>query len=79
MNWINIISDLLSIGLTQAQIAKSAGVSQPTIAGLLAGDQKDMKWANGNKLASFHKKSMREALRKPRRAVAPELSQQEVA
>jgi len=59
MDWKNIISELLSAGLTQAQIAKSAGVTQPTIAGLLAGDQKDMKWTNGHRLALFYKKTMR--------------------
>ncbi len=55
MDWKIIISELLSSGLTQAQIAAAAGVKQPTIAGLLAGTQKDMRWSSGEKLRQLHK------------------------
>lgn len=59
MDWKNKILELISAGFTQAQIANETGVSQPTIAGLIAGDQRDMKWANGHRLLSFHKRVMR--------------------
>jgi len=59
MDWKNIIQELTSVGFTQTQIASEAGVSQPTIAGLLSGDQRDMKWANGHRLLAFHKRVMR--------------------
>ncbi len=54
MNWKTLIRDLLRKGWTQAQIAKEIGISQPTVAGILAGDQKDMKWQNGERLRSLH-------------------------
>lgn len=54
MNWKSIIQDLCSSGLTQAQIASEVGVKQPTIAGILSGAQKDMRWANGERLRTLH-------------------------
>ncbi|MGE8703997.1 MAG: helix-turn-helix domain-containing protein [Achromobacter sp.] len=54
MNWKSLIRDLMRQGWTQAQIAKEIGISQPTVAGILAGDQKDMKWQNGERLRSLH-------------------------
>lgn len=54
MNWKALIQDLLRKGWTQAQIAKEIGISQSTVAGILAGDQKDMKWQNGERLRALH-------------------------
>ncbi|ROT45030.1 helix-turn-helix domain-containing protein [Pusillimonas sp. NJUB218] len=59
MDWKKIIDDLISGGLTQAQIAKAAGVSQPTIAGLVAGHQRDMRWINGNRLLTLHGRALK--------------------
>ncbi|NYT25362.1 helix-turn-helix domain-containing protein [Alcaligenaceae bacterium] len=56
MDWKNIILSLVSHGLTQAQIAKESGVSQPTIAGLLSGAQRDMRWENGDRLLALYRK-----------------------
>jgi len=50
MNWILIIQNLCSLGLTQAQIAREVGVRQSTIAGLLSGNQRDMRWLHGERL-----------------------------
>ncbi len=54
MDWKIIIAELLSSGLTQTQIATAVGVKQPTIAGLLAGTQTDMRWSNGERLKRLH-------------------------
>ncbi|CAB3857173.1 hypothetical protein LMG3410_02089 [Achromobacter aegrifaciens] len=54
MNWKSIIQDLCSRGLTQAQIAAEVGVKQSTIAGILSGAQKDMRWQNGDRLRALH-------------------------
>lgn len=56
MNWKALIQDLLHKGWTQAQIAKEIGISQSTVAGILGGDQKDMKWQNGERLRALHGK-----------------------
>ncbi|KAA0910659.1 helix-turn-helix domain-containing protein [Pusillimonas sp. ANT_WB101] len=59
MDWKNKIIELIATGMTQAQIAQESGVSQPTIAGLVAGDQRDMRWANGHRLLALHRRVMR--------------------
>ena len=56
MNWKALIHDLVRAGWTQAQIAKEIGISQSTVAGILAGDQKDMKWHNGERLRALHRR-----------------------
>lgn len=54
MNWKSIVQELCSSGLTQAQIASEVGVKQSTIAGILSGAQKDMRWGNGERLRGLH-------------------------
>ncbi|MGE8627686.1 helix-turn-helix domain-containing protein [Achromobacter denitrificans] len=54
MNWKSIIQDLRSYGLTQAQIAAEVGVKQSTVAGILSGAQKDMRWQTGERLRALH-------------------------
>lgn len=51
-----IIQDLARHELTQAQIATLIGVKQSTIAGLLSGAQKDMRWGNGERLRELHRR-----------------------
>lgn len=63
MDWKNLIQELVSCGMTQAQIASEIGVTQPTIAGIVSGDQKDMRWATGEKLRKLHRREMRKAIR----------------
>lgn len=54
MNWKSLIQELVARGWTQAQIAAEVGIKQSTIAGILAGAQKDMKWHNGERLRALH-------------------------
>ena len=54
MNWTNLITDLIGLGMTQAEIAADIGVKQPTISGILSGTQKDMRWQNGERLRQLH-------------------------
>ncbi|MCD0501243.1 helix-turn-helix domain-containing protein [Achromobacter sp. MY14] len=54
MNWKKLIQDLVARGMTQSQIAAEVGLKQSTVAGILAGGQKDMKWHNGEKLRALH-------------------------
>lgn len=61
MDWKKIIVDLAGCGMTQAEIAAKVGVKQPTIAGILAGVQKDMRWSNGEKLIRLHRRTLRKA------------------
>ncbi|WP_372341492.1 helix-turn-helix domain-containing protein [Achromobacter insolitus] len=60
MNWKSIVQELRSSGLTQAQIAAEVGVRQSTIAGILSGAQKDMRWSNGERLRSLHARRTRQ-------------------
>lgn len=62
MNWKSIIHELCSHGLTQAQIAAEVGVKQSTIAGILSGAQKDMRWQNGERLRALHVRVSTEAV-----------------
>lgn len=61
MEWKNIIKDLYNLGFTQAEIAKSTGISQVNLSTAFHGKQKDMTYANGSKLVAFHKREMRKA------------------
>lgn len=54
MDWKTIIQELGSLGLTQAQIAAEVDLKQSTIAGILSGAQKDMRWQNGERLRQLH-------------------------
>lgn len=56
MNWKNIIQSIASRGLTQSEIALAIGVKQSTIAGVLSGAHKDMRWRNGQKLLNLHER-----------------------
>lgn len=40
--------------MTQAQIADVVGVRQSTIAGLLGGSQRDMRWLHGERLLAVY-------------------------
>lgn len=59
MDWTKLISELTASGMTQESIADAVGVKQPTIAGILSGAQKDMKWSNGERLRVLHRRAMR--------------------
>ncbi|RIQ16069.1 helix-turn-helix domain-containing protein [Bordetella avium] len=75
MNWKLIIQELCSEGLTQVQIAQEVGVKQSTIAGILAGAQRDLRWTYGEKLRRLH----RRVVGRCKRVIpAPPAAQQEV-
>lgn len=61
MDWQKLISDLVSLGMTQAEIGKHAQLSQPTISDLAAGRIQDLRWSAGERLRSLHKRRMRSA------------------
>ncbi|WLW64284.1 hypothetical protein RA224_12905 [Achromobacter aegrifaciens] len=63
MNWKKLTQDLIASGLTQVEIANRVGCSQPTIAQLASGAQRDVRWTYGEKLRSLHRKVV--ARRKP--------------
>lgn len=55
MNWNEYIQDLIDAGMTQAAIGESIGLSQPSIADLLNGHTKSVRWEVGDKLIALHK------------------------
>lgn len=67
MDWKKLLQEILAAGWSQAQIGAEIGVKQPTISGLLNGDQTDMRWSIGERLRQLHH----------RVCEAPELAQAE--
>lgn len=62
MDWKNLISDLQSIGWTQARIAKAMGDKpQSWVADIRKGRYRDLKWADGERLIKLHRKELRRA------------------
>ncbi len=56
MDWKTITHDLIASGYTQVAIAKHVGCSQPTIALLASGAQRDLRWTYGERLRQLHKR-----------------------
>ena len=56
MDWKNVIQSIASQGWTQSQIAVAIGVKQSTIAGVVSGAHKDMRWRNGERLLDLYEK-----------------------
>ena len=61
MNWKQLLTDLKTAGVNQAQIAQEAGCSQPTISDLFSGKLEMPRWAIGVALIDLHKKHMRKS------------------
>ncbi|MBV2160224.1 hypothetical protein [Achromobacter denitrificans] len=62
MDWKNLISDLQSIGWTQARIAKAMGDKpQSWVADIRKGRYRDLKWSDGERLIKLHRKELRRA------------------
>ncbi len=51
-----MIETLISLGWTQRGIADEIGVGQSTIAEVLAGRSRDMRWTNGDRLLRLHRR-----------------------
>ncbi|QDJ44825.1 hypothetical protein CBR71_02875 [Bordetella hinzii] len=60
MDWKNLISDLQAIGWTQARIAKALGDKpQSWVADIRKGRYRDLKWSDGQRLISLHRREIR--------------------
>jgi len=55
MDWKTLISDLMEAGLTQAEIGKEVGLSQPAVSELVSKRTADVKWSVGEKLLTLHR------------------------
>lgn len=65
MNWKKLISDLIGVGLTQAEIAKATNCAQTTISELSRGINKDPRSSNGFALIAFAKRNGIKAEKSP--------------
>lgn len=54
MDWKKLIEELIASGFNQTSISKEIGLTQPTICRILNGDQKDMKWMDGQRLLTLY-------------------------
>jgi hypothetical protein len=57
MNWKALIEDLLQAGFSQSSISREIGLTQPTVFRILNGEQKDMKWTDGERLLALHRRA----------------------
>lgn len=53
-NWNRVIREIVSSGMTQAQIAEFSGLSQANVSELMAGRYKDTRYEIGNRLMFLH-------------------------
>jgi predicted XRE-type DNA-binding protein len=58
MDWKTLITDLQAAGLTQLEIGKQIGLSQPSVVDVIRGRTKDLKWSIGQALISLHAKKV---------------------
>lgn len=54
MDWKILILELMAEGLTQAEIGKHCGLSQPTISDLANAKIRDINWTSGERLRALH-------------------------
>ena len=54
MNWKTLITDLQAAGLTQLEIGKKIGLSQPSVVDVIRERTKDLKWSVGQALIKLH-------------------------
>lgn len=54
--WQYFLSDLKSIGITQEQIQKETGISQPFLSQLKTGNRKNPSYEVGKKIEALHQK-----------------------
>lgn len=67
MKWNELLSDILSRGWTQAQIAAEMGRPQSWVSDIHRGRYHDLKWADGDKLIRLHRRLMRRGARHTKR------------
>lgn len=55
MDWKTLISELAAAGVTQIEIGKEIGLSQPAISDLARGRTTRIEWQAGEKLIALHR------------------------
>lgn len=55
MDWKKIIAEILDSGLSQADIAASVGIAQPSVSDLATGATKEPRWGVGDRLIALHR------------------------
>lgn len=56
MDWIKIITELLAAGMSKTEIARTVGLTPPSIPDILQQRQKSVRWEVGNALLQLHRK-----------------------
>lgn len=64
--WQQIISDLVSVGFTEARIAALTGYSQPAVHRLKTGKMKEPGYSHGAALLDLHRARFNETEPRPR-------------
>lgn len=54
MDWKTLILDLCRAGLTQAEIGRAIGLSQPAVSDLVRGRTTTIQWEAGDALIALH-------------------------
>lgn len=54
MNWKQVLDDLAAAGMTQMEISKAVGLSQPAISDLARGRTARVEWSVGEALRRLH-------------------------
>lgn len=54
MDWKTLLEDLQAVGMSQTEIGGELGKSQAWVSATLAGQYKDLKWADGEALLKLH-------------------------
>jgi len=50
MDWKKLLNELRESGMSQAEIARELGRSQAWVSAVCAGDFRDLKWADGQRI-----------------------------
>ena len=53
MNFKRILEELVSQGLSQAEVGRRVGMAPPTVVDLMSGKQKSVKWETGEALIAL--------------------------
>ena len=57
MNWKKLIQEILDTGKTKAWVAREIDIKPPSLNEVMTKDTRtDMRWTNGGKLLSLHKR-----------------------
>jgi len=59
MDWKQLIFDITSLGLSQADISTKTGIAPSAISELATGKTKEPRWSTGQKLRSLYRATKR--------------------